>query len=136
MGSDSKNVSGDYISAGNRYRIAMPVNRRNKRLIDVISSVLFVIFFPLMFFLQKKPAGFYKNVFSVLFRKKTWVGYAASPNGLPAIRPGIITSTSLPATLNELPADSLKKSDEWYAVNYSPLLDLQKIRTGFRFLYN
>jgi GT2 family glycosyltransferase len=134
VGSDSKNVSGDYITAGKKYRVAMPVNRRNKRLLDVIAAFLFIIGFPLMLFLQMKPANFYKNVFSVLTGKKTWVGYASLSNGLPVIRKGVITSTSLPGMLNELPEESLRKSDEWYAINYSAMLDLQKMRTGFKFL--
>jgi hypothetical protein len=127
-------MSGDYITAGKKYSIDMPVNRRNKRLVDVITAFLFIIGFPVMLFLQKNPANFYKNVFSVLFRQKTWVGYAALSDELPVIRRGIITSTSLPAPLNELPEESLRKSDEWYAINYSAMLDLQKIRTGFKFL--
>jgi O-antigen biosynthesis protein len=136
VGSDSKNVSGDYISAANKYRIGMPVSRRNKRLIDVIVSMLFIIGFPVMIFLQKNPVRFYKNAFSVLFGKKTWIGYATAARELPAIRKGVVTSTSLPASLNELPIESLKKNDEWYALNYSMMLDLQKIGTSFRFLYN
>jgi hypothetical protein len=79
--------------------------------------------------------NFYKNVFGVLFGKRTWVGYATDLSGLPPIRKGIITSTALPAPLNELPPESLRKSDEWYAEGYSAWVDLQKIRNGFKFLY-
>ena len=135
VGSNSKNVSGDYVTAGKKYRIAKPVNRRNKRLLDIIIATLFIISFPIMFFFQKNPFRFYKNVFAVLFRKKTWVGYASALNELPPIRQGVITSTALPALLNELPDESLRKSDEWYAISYSALLDLQKIRIGYKFLY-
>lgn len=136
VGSDSKNVSGDYVTAVKKYSIAKPINRRNKRLLDILVSLLFIISFPVHLFLQKKPGRFFKNVFAVLFRKKTWVGYASSGNELPAIRKGIITSTALPAQLNELPVGGLKKIDEWYAASYSPLLDLQKIRNGYKVLYH
>lgn len=135
VGSDSKNVSGDYVAVDKKYNITKPVNRRNKRLIDIIISLLFVISFPVHLFLQKKPGRFYKNVFTVLFRKKTWVGYAENLRELPAIRKGILTSTALPALLNELPKESLMKSDEWYATGYSAMVDLQKIRRGYRYLY-
>jgi O-antigen biosynthesis protein len=136
VGSDSKNVSGDYISAGNKYRIDMPVNRRNKRLLDVIASILFMIGFPVLVFIQKRPAQFYRNVFAVLFGKRTWIGYATAVKDLPLIRKGVVTSTSLPASLNELPIESLKKNDEWYALNYSMTLDLQKITSSFKYLYS
>lgn len=135
VGSDSKNVSGDYVTAVKKYSIAKPINRRNKRLLDILVSIFFIISFPVHFALQKKPFRFYKNIFDVLLRKKTWVGYASAKNELPAIRKGIITSTELPAQLNELPEESLRKTDEWYASSYSLLLDLQKIRNGYKTLY-
>ena len=134
VGSDSKNVSGDYIVAGKKYSIAKPVNRRNKRLLDIIIAVFFIISFPIHLLLQKAAYLFYKNVFAVLLGKKTWVGYTSTPNELPSIRRGVITSTAQPTLLNELPEESLRKSDEWYATSYSPLLDLQKIKNGYKFL--
>lgn len=135
VGSDSKNVSGDYVTAVKKYSIAKPINRRNKRLLDILVSVFFIISFPVHFALQKKPFRFYKNIFDVLLRRKTWVGYASAKNELPAIRKGIITSTELPAQLNELPEESLRKTDEWYASSYSLLLDLRKIKNGYKTLY-
>ncbi|MEP7254254.1 MAG: glycosyltransferase [Ferruginibacter sp.] len=134
VGSDSKNVSGDYVAAEKIYSITKSANRRNKRLLDIIIALIFIISFPIHLLLQKNPVRFYKNVFAVLLRKRTWVGYASSLNELPPIRQGVITSTALPALLNELPNESLVKSDEWYAASYSTLLDLQKIRSGYKFL--
>lgn len=135
VGSDSKNVSGDYVTVSIKYNIAIPVSRRNKRLLDTIVSGFFIISFPVHLVLQKSPVHFYKNVFSVLFGKKTWVGYASAANELPPIRQGIITSTALPVQLNELPEESLSKADEWYAASYSVLVDLRKLRNGYKFLY-
>ncbi len=135
VGSDSKNVSGDYIAATKNYNIAKPLNRRNKRLIDILIALLFIIGFPILVFVKKNIAGFYKNIFLVLGGKKTWIGYAAPLNKLPAIKNGVIGSTSLPVILNELPTESLHKNDEWYASNYSALLDLKKISRGFKYLH-
>jgi len=135
VGSDSKNDSGDYVAAGKKYRIATPANRRNKRLLDITVAVLFVISFPVHIFLQKGPYSFYKNVFAVLFGKKTWIGYAVPFNELPQIRKAVITSTTLPPLLNELPTESLRKSDEWYAASYTAMVDLKKIINGYKFLY-
>ena len=135
MGSDSKNDSGNYVAATKMYNIAKPINRRNKRLVDVILAAIFIIGFPVFIFLQKKPAGFYKNVFEVLAGRKTWVGYATETNDLPPIKKSVIISTSLPIKLNELPHESLLKSDEWYATGYSAINDLKKIMKGFKYLY-
>ncbi len=135
VGSDSKNDSGDYVTAGIKYRIATPANRRNKRLIDITTAIFFIISFPPHLLLQKDPYSFYKNVFAVLFGKKTWIGYAVPLNELPQIRESVITSTALPALLNELPVESSRKSDEWYAANYTAWVDLKKISNSYKFLH-
>ncbi|MGB5007819.1 MAG: glycosyltransferase [Ferruginibacter sp.] len=136
VGSDSKNVSGDFVAATGNYTIGDPINRRNKRLLDIMTSVLFIIGFPFLLFIKKGLPGFYKNIFWVLTGKKTWIGYAAPTDKLPALKNGIISSTSLPAYMNELPVDSLLKNDEWYASNYSAMLDLKKITRGFKYLHH
>ena len=135
MGSDSRNLSGDYVAAGKKYNIAKPVNRRNKRLLDIITSVFFILGFPVHIFLQKRPGRFYKNVFAVLNGQRTWIGYSTGSHKLPGIRKGVITSTALPAHLNELPEESLVKSDEWYAAGHSVILDLKIIKAGYAYLY-
>lgn len=134
VGSDSKNVSGGYVAIGKKYSIAKPVNRRNKRLLDILIAITFTVSFPVHLFLQKKPARFFKNVFWVLAGKRTWVGYASDDPALPLIRRGILTSTALPALLNELPPQNLKNSDEWYASGYSILTDLQILNRGYKHL--
>lgn len=131
VGSDSKYLSGDYVSAQQKYKIDQPMSRRNKQLTDVLVAIFFLLSFPLHLVLQKNKAKFFSNAFQVLFRKKTWVGYCVAGNGLPKIKTGIITSTSLPALQNELPAESLQKADEWYASNYSIANDIKLIVKGY-----
>ena len=134
VGSDSKDVSGQYVDASKKFTIANPINRRNKNLLDAVTAVIFLLVFPLHFLTQKKPVQFFKNLFSVLFMQKTWVGYATK-NNLPAIKKGILTSTALPAALNDLPEESLLLSDEWYAASYKASTDIKKIIRGYRHLY-
>ncbi len=135
VGSDSKNTSGGYIANSLKYRIEMPLQRRNKRLLDISVSLLFILAAPVIIFFKKKPAAFYKNVFLVLTGSKTWIGYATETKALPVVKPSIITSTALPETLNDLPAESLQKSDEWYASGYTAMTDLKKISRGFKYLH-
>lgn len=135
VGSDSKNVSGDFVAAVKKYSIAKPLQRRNKRLFDIIVSVFFIIAFPLHLFFQKKPLSFFKNLFLVLTGQKTWIGYATTDPALPAIKEGVITSTALPAILNELPPKSLRNSDEWYASGYSVIIDFRILNKGYKYLY-
>ncbi len=135
VGSDSKNTSGDFIANSTKYKIGMPLQRRNKRLLDIIASVLFFLATPLLIFIKRNGVSFYKNVFAVLTGKKTWVGYATEANGLPGLKAPVITSTALPKALNDLPAESLQKSDEWYAAGYTAMTDLKKISKSFKYLH-
>jgi len=135
VGSDSKNVSGDYVAAAKNYNISKPVNRRNKRLLDILVAAIFLIGIPILFFVKKRPGGFYKNVLLVLAGQKTWIGYAIAANELPVIKNSVISSTALPVLLNELPTESLLISDEWYATGYSVMVDLKKISRGFKYLH-
>ncbi len=133
VGSDNKNTSGNTVSSSKKYSISNPVNRRNKNLLDVLAAVLFLLVLPLHFFTQKNPLRFFQNLFSVLFLQKTWVGYAVK-NNLPKLKKGVLTSTSLPQQLNDLPQESLLLSDEWYAISYKPATDIKKILRGYKYL--
>ncbi|GAB2841840.1 glycosyltransferase family 2 protein [Ferruginibacter profundus] len=134
IGSDNKDISGEYLSVNDKYTITNPVNRRNKNLLDAAVAIFFLLSFPVHLVLQKKPLRFFKNVFTVLLMQKTWIGYAAATDKLPPIKKGILTSTTLPAQLNDLPAESLVLSDEWYATYYSAATDVKKIMRGYKYL--
>ena len=135
VGSDSKNTSGDFIANSAKFNIGMPLQRRNKRLLDITVSIIFILGVPLLLLVKKNAAAFYKNVVAVLTGKKTWVGYATEATGLPVITTPVITSTALPKELNDLPPESLQKSDEWYAAGYTAMTDLKKISKSFKYLH-
>lgn len=133
VGSDNKNTSGDAVSTSNKYTIASAVNKRNKNLLDALVALALLVIFPVHFFTQKNPLRFFQNLFGVLFMQKTWVGYAGQHH-LPKLKKGVLTSTTLPARLNDLPEESLLLSDEWYATSYKPSTDIKKIIRGYKYL--
>ncbi len=133
VGSDNKDTSGNTVSKNKKHAIDDSVNRRNKNLLDVMIAVFLLLIFPVHFFTQKKPLQFFKNLFAVLFMQKTWVGYAVK-NNLPQLKKGILTSTALPAALNDLPEQSLLLSDEWYAASYNTAADIKIILRGYKYL--
>ncbi len=134
VGSDSKNISGEYVAADKRYVIGLHVNTRNKWMADWILAVVFLLSFPIHLFFQKRPSRFFKNLWSVFLLKKTWIGYALSNNDMPKLKPGILTSTGLPAQLNHEATASLRSSDEWYASTYSFLNDWKRVFRGYKYL--
>lgn len=49
--------------------------RRNKRLFDIASATLLLVFSPLMFWFQKHKRTYYNHCLQVLVGRRTWVGY-------------------------------------------------------------
>ena len=134
IGSDSKNISGKIVSGDKTNRLATPVNKRNKKITDVLISLLFILTFPVNILLQKNIWRFYKNVFDVLLLKKTWIGYACDKHNGLFLKKGILTTTGLPALQNTLPQQSLQASDKWYATDYTLWQDIKIIFRGYKFL--
>ena len=134
IGSDNSYISGKHVSTDRIFRLGLPVNKRNKHLIDVIISLFFIVAFPVHLILQRRPFSFFRNVFDVLFLRKTWVGYAIPDNNLPRIKNGVLTTTGMPGYLNTLPSESLLSSDRWYASDYDIWQDIVLVKRGYRYL--
>ena len=134
IGSNSKKISGKFISSDKKIRLSLPISRRNKDFIDVVVSICFIITFPVHLFTQKKPRQFFKNVFDTLLLDRTWVGYSFPNATLPKIKIGVLTTTGLPASLNTLPEESLIVSDIWYATDYDVWEDVKMIMHSYKFL--
>ncbi len=131
IGSSSVNNPGElYVIDINS--ISKAVNKRNKRVLDVLFSLLLLITSPLTIWFQKKPGGFHVNLFSVLFGNCSWVGYRLPlTDGLPAIRKGILNP--LDAISNKaLDENTLHKLNLLYAKDYKVNNDLNIIRKAWR----
>jgi len=127
VGSGSIHSSSDlYLFSLNA--ITSPANRRNKRLLDLLASVLLLALWPLMVLIQKSPGGFFINCFRVIAGKRSWVGYHAEQDtaqhpALPAIRPGIFH----PADGIRIPitdAEMIQRLNLLYARDYRIHTDL------------
>lgn len=93
IGSSSRNTSGELYTIDIRFRIDEPLNRRNKRLFDLILSFFLLLLFPLFLFYAENPGGLLKNCGLVIKGRKTWVGYAGSKNteNLPPLPLGVLS---------------------------------------------
>ena len=126
VGSDSKNETGETLSKENGYKLSDPYNRRLKRLIDILFSFFCLITFPIHFIGIKNPLSFFSHCFSVLFARKTWIGYSVNAKNLPPLRKGIIACNGTPlSSLPHFPEDGLKMADLWYARDYEPANDVK-----------
>jgi GT2 family glycosyltransferase len=133
IGSNSIHTAGDlYVVHINT--ISKPANRHKKRLFDIIIAFLLLVFSPLLVWFFSRKGRFLKNAFQVLTGKKTWVGYipdSATPEKLPALKPGILS----PADMFETPPAETAKISQLnilYARDYNVLTDAEIVWEGWK----
>jgi O-antigen biosynthesis protein len=134
IGSKSINTSGDiYIIELDS--ITHIRNRRIKRFLDVILSLLFIPATPLILFFIKNRPGFFRNLFLVLIGKKTWVGFKSSAlsheHKLPELKRGVLNPTDSIRT-GQLSDEDIDRLNLLYARDYKITKDLETILRGFR----
>lgn len=109
-----------------------PENIRNKRVFDVISSILLLITSPLLALLVKKPTKMFGNIFNVFKGDSTWVSYSKSfgiKNELPLLKSGVLSP--LDRFKNEnLEQETEERINIQYAKDYHTLNDLTILLKG------
>jgi len=134
IGSNSINTSGDlYVIDINA--IIKKTNRRNKRMLDLLVSSSLLIFYPAAIFMVRKPIGLIRNIFSVFFGWKSWVGFGPhtehESHRLPEIKQGVLNPLDAFKHTN-MPVEAIARLDLLYARDYKLSNDLNIIIKGFR----
>lgn len=134
IGSNSKDLPGELYTIDIRMAIATDTNRRNKRLLDVLLSLFFLLTFPVQLFIVKSPFGLLANIFSVLSNQKSWVGYAQT-NGamyekLPAIKYGVIHPADV--VNHNINESIITRLNFLYARDYSVWKDVELVMKAYR----
>src|SRR5690554_561721 len=75
IGSNSNQKSGEYYIMGTDV-LLKPANQRNKRLLDFILSLFFLLFSPIFVWFSLNPSNFFSNLFNILIGKISFVGLA------------------------------------------------------------
>jgi len=136
IGSNSINTAGDLYVIDIR-SIAEPANRRNKRIFDLLSSILLIFTLPLNIWLFIPNAGSYlQNLIHVLIGRKTWISYfpgsKTEDHPLPKIRPGVLNPR--PDMINP-PLSVQREMNINYARDYHLLEDIRIFLRHFRGIY-
>ncbi len=135
VGSNSSNTSGDLYTIDRRFNLSHFAQLRNKRMVDIGSSLIFIVLFPFSFFLPKKPGQFIANCFRVLSGKMTWIGYAQGVpvSYLPALKKGVIEPYNVLA--GYIPSNEVKTQINIdYAEHYAPLNDVSFLLRNYKYL--
>lgn len=135
VGSNSSSTSGDLYTIDRRFNLANFAQVRNKRLVDIMGSLLFLVLFPFTFFLVHRPGAFLGNCLRVLTGKLSWVGYATGVpvHYLPKIRAGAIEPYNILEGYE--PTKEVRAHiNKAYAQHYAPLTDINLVLNNFKYL--
>lgn len=135
VGSNSENTSGDLYTVDHRYNLSSFEHRRNKRVLDISLSIMFLLLYPFMALGVKAAGNFLQNIFKVLWGKRTWVGYSNKNmlHGLPPIQQGVIPVSSVQQDYQ--PGEEITKElDMAYAKSYTPATDIALLKKNWKFL--
>lgn len=134
VGSQSKNMAGDLYAIDISLNIALPAQKRNKRVLDLAVCLITAMLLPILVFLIKQPLQFIKNWWQVVIGKYSWVGYALTNNGnhfkLPAIKRGIISPAS--PFLQAQKTINFHRVNYLYAKEYNTVTDLRLIAKSWK----
>ncbi|HEX8316352.1 MAG TPA: glycosyltransferase family 2 protein, partial [Flavisolibacter sp.] len=134
VGSDTSTKSGEILSAETDFAIARAASRRMKRLIDVLFAVAFLLTFPVHFFLVKNPLRFFGNCLSIIFAKRTWVGYISQQPSLPQLRKSVLAPNGRREVSYAFTDENIYLLNYWYARNYEPVQDIKTIFSHYKYL--
>ncbi len=132
IGSNSIDTSSD-LYVININSISKINNKRSKRFLDINVSLVLFVFFPVLLLILGKPINLLKNIFLVLFKRKTWVGYYNNVENhkLPDLVKGVLNPTD--AFKNKtFTKETIDKLNTLYARDYKVLNDFKIIWRGFK----
>lgn len=133
VGSNSSQTAGDIYTPDRRYNLSDFGKQRNKRVLDIFFSIVFIILFPVLALVVNRPGRLFSNCIGVLSGRLTWVGYSQPQPSLPRIRKGVLPPYNLVKgyTPDETAADKL---DSIYAQDYASDTDTRLILKNFKYL--
>jgi len=126
IGSSSKYVRGEIYSLDLDYNLSQKVYIRQKRLFDLLFSLVLLGFIWLLLFVFNAKQQFIKNLLGVFSGKYTWVSYQNNEMrkvNLPVIKSGILYP--VPSVEHILAKDFEDQLLTMYAWNYSIWTDLE-----------
>jgi GT2 family glycosyltransferase len=133
IGSSSKNTSGELYTINIQFNIARKMLRRNKRLFDLLATIILLITLPINIIFVKSKLGYLRNLFYVLIGKKTWIGYAKTQNtnsNLPKIKSAVLSPLD-GITISQPDEPTVQRLNFLYAKDYGTTKDLEIIMKGF-----
>jgi len=134
IGSNSIDTAGD-LYVLNFNAISRSLNRRKKRIFDIGTSIIFVIFSPFFVFFVKNPFRYFLNIFVVMIGIYSFVGYYGTVGGkhtnLPYLKKAVLSPLD---GLNRKIDNNIliEKINMLYAKDYKIINDLSIVIKGLK----
>lgn len=112
--------------------LSKPQNLRNKRVFDVVTSLVLLITSPLLAFFVKKPAKMYQNILQVFKGKSSWVGYSktfVTNDEMPLLKQGVLSPLDRFKS-TQLAKEATNQINIQYAKDYNLLNDFTILIKG------
>ena len=130
VGSNSKNTAGDLYAIDVSLNIALPAQKRNKRVLDLAVCLITAILSPVLLFLIDKPVQFFTNWWKVFIGHFSWVGYAPTANyNLPKLKQGVLNPVEASSTFTK---QTLYRLNFLYAKEYTTFTDFKIVWHNWR----
>lgn len=131
IGSNSSNTPGSFYTLDIKLNKTDDEKAKTKRLFDVLIAFFFLLSFPVLMFLVKKPGKFLKNIFKVISGKVSWVGLKNSNTDIQQVKSGIIDPIQ-GVSSESLDEETVKRLNYLYSRDYTPINDIQLIFRSLR----
>jgi GT2 family glycosyltransferase len=129
IGSNSKNTAGDLYSTELVYNISTQYNKRNKRMLDIVCSLGFILLMPLLIWHVRDKLNYLKHCLLILEGDKTFVGY--DDKQFPPCKPFVFPTYTVPDNYFVQP-DNMEHLNWLYAKHYSVHTDMRIILENWR----
>lgn len=131
IGSNSKETIGELYTFDIELAISKPESIRSKRLMDILVAIFLLITYPFQFVFVKKPIRLLRNILSVIFGHKSWVGFSDKTSiDIAKIKAGVLTTTS-GLDLHLLDLATSRRLDMLYAKEYKAMDDFSIIAKNY-----
>ena len=135
IGSNGKDAPADYYTLDLALRLALPAQRRTKRLLDLLASLVLFLATPLIIWGQHRPGGLLPNIGRVLLGRRSWVGLRYTPKA--TVSAAVLSPADAAAPASHPPdAATRRRLEFFYAKDYEPVMDLRTLWRGWRWLGN
>ena len=132
IGSSSKRTQGELYTVDTNYRINQPVQKRHKRIFDIVFCLALLLMFPISLLVMPSPRTFWENWFQVFIGYKSWVGVGAPMYHKlkNTIKPGILTPMDeFSFTIDQ--EGTIQRLEYLYAKDYRVFFDLDICLKGY-----